>query len=72
MTVFEKMSRNLSRSIIKDEVVRENYITESGTLDTDLIVEASKVMYGFLETVNTLQLDKVDSAYIKKVLDGMK
>lgn len=72
MTVFEKMSRNLSRSIIKDEAVRENYITESGTLDTDLIVEASKVMYGFLETINTLQLDKVDSAYIKKVLDGMK
>lgn len=71
MTVFEKMSRNLSRSIIKDEAVRESYITESGTLDTDLIVEASKVMYGFLETVNTLQLDKVDSAYIKKVLDGM-
>ena len=71
MTVFEKMSRNLSRSIIKDEVVRESYITESGTLDTDLIIEASKVMYGFLETVNTLQLDKVDSAYIKKVLDGM-
>ena len=71
MTVFEKMSRNLSKNIIKDEVVRENYITESGTLDTDLIVEASKVMYGFLETINTLQLDKVDSAYIKKVLDGM-
>lgn len=72
LTVFEKMSRNLSRSIIKDEVVRESYITESGTLDTDLIVEASKVMYGFLETINTLQFEKVDSAYIKKVLDGMK
>lgn len=71
MTVFEKMSRNISRSIIKDEVVRESYITESGTLDTDLIVESSKVMYGFLETINTLQFDKVDSAYIKKVLDNM-
>ena len=71
LTVFEKMSRNLSRNIIKDEVVRESYITESGTLDTDLIVESSKVMYGFLETINTLQLDKVDNVYIKKVLDGM-
>ena len=71
MTVFEKMSRNLSRNIIKDEVVRESYITESGTLDTDLIVESSKVMYGFLETVNTLQLEKVDISYIKKVLDSM-
>lgn len=71
MTVFEKMSRNISKSIIKDEVVRESYITESGTLDTDLIVESAKVMYGFLETINTLQFDKVDSAYIKKVLDGM-
>ena len=71
MTVFEKMSRNLSRNIIKDEVIRESYITESGTLDTDLIVESSKVMYGFLETVNTLQLEKVDTSYIKKVLDSM-
>lgn len=71
MTVFEKMSRNISRGIIKDEVVRKSYITESGTLDTDLIVESSKVMYGFLETINTLQFDKVDSVYIKKVLDGM-
>lgn len=71
LTVFEKMSRNLSRNIIKDEVVRENYITESGTLDTDLIVESAKVMYGFLETINTLQFEKVDSAYIKKVLDSM-
>lgn len=71
LTVFEKMSRNLSKSIIVDESVRENYITESGTLDVDLIVEASKVMYGFLETVNTLQLEKVDCNYIKKVLDSM-
>lgn len=71
LTVFEKMSRNLSRNIIKDEVVRESYITESGTLDTDLIVESAKVMYGFLETINTLQFEKVDSAYIKKVLDSM-
>lgn len=71
LTVFEKMSRNLSKSIIVDESVRENYITESGTLDVDLIVESSKVMYGFLETVNTLQLEKVDCNYIKKVLDSM-
>lgn len=71
LTVFEKMSRNLSRNIIKDEVVRESYITESGTLDTDLIVESAKVMYGFLETINTLQFEKVDSVYIKKVLDSM-
>ena len=71
LTVFEKMSRNLSKSIIVDESVRENYITESGTLDVDLIVEASKVMYGFLETVNTLQLEKVDCNYIKKDLDSM-
>lgn len=72
LTVFEKMSRNLSKNIVRDEIVRENYITESGTLDTDLIVESSKVMYGFLETINTLQLEKVDSEYIKKVLSSMK
>ena len=72
LTIFEKMNRNLSKSILKNEVVRESYLTEAGSLDTSLIVETSKVMYGFLETLNTLQLEKVDPTYIKNVLDNMR
>lgn len=71
LTVLEKMTRNLSSGIIKDQNLREQYVTENGELDTFLVIESAKVMYGFLETISTLQLEKVDSAYITKVLSEM-
>ena len=71
LTIFEKMTRNLSLNIVKDCAVRESFIEEHGQLDVDMVVETAKVMYGFLETVNTLQLEKVDEAYIKNVLENM-
>ena len=71
LTIFEKMTRNLSLNIVKDCAVRESFIEEHGQLDVDLVVETAKVMYGFLETVNTLQLEKVDEAYIKNILENM-
>ena len=71
LTILEKMTRNLSSGIIKDQSLREQYVTESGELDTFLVIESAKVMYAFLETVSTLQLEKVDSAYITKALSEM-
>lgn len=71
VTIFEKMARNLGANIVKNEAVKESYLTEEGTLDVNLVVESAKVMYGFLETLNTLQLEKVDPAYIKNVLENM-
>lgn len=71
LSIMEKMTRNLHANILKDEVVKEHYVMENGNLDTALIVEAGKVMYGFLETLNTLQLEKVDAKYIEKVLNEM-
>ncbi len=70
-TIFEKMSRILTRNIVKNDVVRESYTTEDGQLDTDLAMESAKVMYGFLETLNTLQIEKVDEKYIANILNGM-
>lgn len=72
LTIFEKMTRNLTKSIIMNESVKEKYLTEDGNIDTDLLVESAKVMYGFLETLNTLQLEKVDKDYIKNILTEMK
>ena len=59
-------------NIVKDESVRERYMTENGTLDVDLAVESAKVMYGFLETLNTIQIEKVDEKYIANIINGMK
>ena len=72
LTVFEKMTRNLSSSIITNESVLKEYTDEdTGTLDMGAVIESARVMYGFLETVNTLQLSKVDANYIQNILDSM-
>lgn len=72
MTIFDKMTRNISESIIKDPNKVKMFVNEStGTPDMTYIVEASKVMYAFLETLNTLQLEKVDGAYITKMINSM-
>lgn len=71
-TVFGKMASILTESIVKDDAIRESYTTEDGTLDVDLAVESAKVMYGFLETLNTIQIEKVDEKYIANIINGMK
>ena len=72
LSVFEKLTRNLSSSIVRNTVTKEMYMMESGKLDMPAVYESARVMYGFLETLNTLQLEKVDKEYIKEVLDTMK
>ena len=72
-TVFETFVNNLSSSIVRDESksIRENYFTENGKLDIGNIIDATRCLYGFLEFVNTIQLEKVNESYIKKVIDEM-
>lgn len=72
LSVFEKLTRNLSKNIVRNTVTKEMYMTESGKLDMPAVYESARVMYGFLETLNTLQLEKVDKEYIKETLDSMK
>ena len=71
LSIFEKMTRVLSSDIVKNEAIRENYLTESGSIDMVAVVESAKVMYGFLETLNTLQLEKVNKAYLEKMISEM-
>lgn len=71
-TVFGKMANILTENIVKDNAIRESYMTEDGTLDVDLAVESAKVMYGFLETLNTIQIEKVDEKYIANIINGMR
>lgn len=72
LTIFEKMTRQLGSSIVKNMSLREQYLDENGSLDSASVVESARVMYGFLETLNTLKLEKVDESYIAKVLEEMK
>lgn len=70
-TVFESMIRKYTANVMKDEKSLTSYLDENGRLDTDIIVENVKVMYGFLETLSTLRIDNVNEAYLKNVLDNM-
>lgn len=71
LTILEKMTRILTKNITKDQVLREQYLTEDGNMDMHLVIESAKIMYGFMETLNTLQLEKVDSRYIQNVFEEM-
>jgi hypothetical protein len=67
LSIMEMFARNLNKDIIRDENLKEAYVEEDGSLDMDTIVESAKVLYGFLETLNTLQLKKVDAKYIESI-----
>lgn len=68
--VLEQVIINFTESVLKDEYLKEEYI-ENGKMDMGSIVESSKCIYGFLETVNTLQIHRVDSNYIQEALENM-
>ncbi len=73
MSIFEKMTRSISESIIKDPRKVNMFINEATqTPDFGLITETSKVMYGFLETLNTLQLESVNSKYILNIINNIR
>lgn len=71
-SIFNQMVINLSESVIKDENIRNEFMTDNGQLNMDKIVESTKCFYGFLETINTMKLEKVNEEYIENVLNDMK
>lgn len=72
LTVFERMSRILTENIVKNDNIKDMYLNEAGQLDIPLVIESAKVMYAFLETLNTIQIENVDEKYITKVFADMK
>lgn len=70
-SVFEQVVLNLTDSIVRDESLREDYTDEDGKLDVGSVVESAKCIYGLLETVNSLQLNRVDAKYIEEALSTM-
>lgn len=69
--VYEAMFYNVNRAAINNDSMK-SYIKEDGKLDMHKINNNIKVMYTFLEMVNTLRLEKVNESYIKEVLDSLK
>ena len=66
-SLFDHMVHETAKVVVKDSKLRDIY-SESGKIDMGNIVKTCKAMYGFLEFVNSIQLEKVDKSYIEKVV----
>lgn len=70
--VFDRMVRNISESVIKNEEIKQEFTLENGRLDMDKIVESARCMYTLLEMVSTLKIENVDSEYIEEALKSIR
>ena len=68
LSIMEMFARSINKDIVRDEALKEHYMEENGKLDMDTIVESAKVLYGVLETLNTIQIGrKIDKAYLEEI-----
>lgn len=70
-SVFEVMVREVSDTIMRTKTGKEDYLEESGDLNMNAVIDSSKCIYGFLEFLNTVGLEKVDAKYIKETLNNL-
>ena len=70
--IFDRMVRNISEAVLKDQVIKEQFSLDNGRLDMDKIVESARCMYTLLEMVSSLKIEKVDSEYIEAALKSIK
>lgn len=70
--VFNSMTQIMLESIHSVDVLREAYSTEYNKINFGKVVNDTKVMYSFLECLNTLNMIPIDEGYITKMLSDMK
>ena len=70
-SIFDRMVRSVSEAAIKNPELRNQYGDGKGRLDMTKIVESVRCMYGLLEMVNTLKLEKVDAKYIEDTIKSI-
>ena len=70
-SIFEELVKNNFSYIMKDEFLRESYADklDGNRINVARVVETTRVMYGFLEFVNSIQLEKVDREYLSNVIN---
>lgn len=69
-SIFEEMVKDNATGIVKNQALLESYTNDEGKLNMDSVIESTKVLYGFLEFVNTIQLETVNTDFVKNVLDN--
>lgn len=69
--ILESMIFNVAKASLKDNDMKEMYMTE-GSLDMDNIVEDCKIMYTFLEMINTTKMVNINESYINNIINSLK
>lgn len=67
--VYEVSKINLQN---KNSTTLSESAIESISTDIDESINTARIMYGFLETLNTLRLEDVNEAYIKRVITEIR
>lgn len=67
--IFGEMVYNNAKDIAKDPELRKIYMDESGHLNMDKIVESCKVMYTFLECLNTTKMVEMNPEKVKEIFN---
>ena len=70
--IFHCMVENISYATVNNNEMKCYMEADTGRLDMVKIVENAKVMYTFMELLNTSKLEKIDEAYVKDALNSLK
>lgn len=70
--LFNEMVMTMSKAIVKsdNQAVKDTFM-EGAHLNMDKIVKSVATMHTFMETVNSMNLVKVDGEFVKNILDSM-
>lgn len=72
-SVFSILSKNTLEAIHRNQVIKESYsVGMTGRLDFQKAINDTKVMYSFLECLNTLNIMDLNESTLSKLLTDMK
>lgn len=69
--ILHNMISSMCEGVIRNQDQNREFINE-GHLDMNKITNRVSLMYNFLEMLNTTKLEKIDSAYLENVIEGLK
>ena len=68
--VFHSMVEATCKSVLANKDMQEEFMTE-GHLDMNKIVDRTKLMYTFIEMLNTSRIAKVDASFLEGVISDL-
>lgn len=69
--IYGHMMSLLSKAVLESEELKDSYLNESGQFDMGKVESRVKVMYTFLEMVNTFKIKNVNNKYIEECLSSI-